>query len=89
MACKAGDRVEFIQSADGDGLGMIASAPKGESAAPSMIVSIVKVADGAYAQLSSVESQAGESYAKLIRLNQTDATRNIENASKTTSSFDQ
>ncbi len=73
MACKAGDRLEFIQSASGSGMGMIASAPEGESTVPSVIVSIIKVADDAYAQLSSVESQASASYAKLVRLNQTDA----------------
>jgi hypothetical protein len=51
-----------------------------------VIVSIFKVADGAYAQLSSVESQAGASYAKLIRLNQTDAARNVQNMTGTRAS---
>jgi hypothetical protein len=86
MACQAGDRLEFIQSASGSGMGMIASTPQSESEVPSVMVSIFKVADGAYAQLSSVESQPGASYEKLIRLNQTDAARNVENATRTRSS---
>ena len=66
MACKAGDRVELIQSASGSGVGMVASGPKGESAVPSMILSIVKVADDAYAQLSSTETQMGGPTGKLL-----------------------
>ncbi len=85
LVCKAGDRVELMQAASGSGVGMVASAPKGESAVPSMILSIVKVADDAYAQLSSVQTQAGSTYAKLIRLNQTDAARNVENAMRSMS----
>ena len=79
MACKAGDTVEFIHSESGSGLGIVGSMPEGESAVPSMIVSIIKVADGAYAQLSSVESQAGASYPQPVKLTQTDAARNVDN----------
>lgn len=85
MVCKAGDRVELVQSASGSGVGMVASAPQGEPAVPSAIISFIKVADGAYAQLSSVQSQPGASYAKLITLDQTDAARNIQNATGTLS----
>jgi len=86
MVCQAGDKLEFIHSASGREMGMIASAPKGESAVPSVIVSVFKVADDAYAQLSSVESQPGASYEKLIRLNQTDAAHNVQNVTRTRSS---
>ena len=60
-------------------MGIVASAPVGEATVPSIIVSIVKVA-GAYAQLSSVESQAGASYGQMVRLNQTDAARKVDNS---------
>ncbi len=79
MECKAGDKVELMQSASGTDVGMVASAPKGESAIPSMILSIVKVADDAYAQLSSGQTQAGSTNGQAISLNQTDAAKNIEN----------
>ncbi len=85
MVCKAGDKVELIESASGSGVGMVASAPKGESAVPSTILSIIKVADDTFAQLSSVQSQAGSSEGQLITLNQTDAAKNVENARGTMS----
>jgi hypothetical protein len=79
MECKAGDKVELYQSSAGAGLGMMASTPKGEPAVPSMILSIVRVADGAYAQLSSTESQTDAGAGKVITLNSVDAAKNIEN----------
>ena len=85
LVCKAGDKVELIQAASGSGVGLVASEPKGESAVPSMILSIVKVADDAYAQLSSVETQVGPPYAQLIKLNKTDAARNVANGTRSMS----
>ena len=82
VACQADDRLEIVQSATGSGMGMVASTPSGEPTVPSLIVSLVKVADDAYAQLSSRESQLGASYEKVVRLEQTDAARNVENAAR-------
>lgn len=79
MECKAGDKVELFQSATGAGLGMIASTPKGEPVVPSMILSIFKVNDSSYAQLSSIESQAGAAAGKALTLDQTDAAKEIDN----------
>lgn len=79
MECKAGDKVELMQSASGGGVGMVASAPKGEPTVPSMILSVVKVGDGAYAQLSSVTTQTAGAKGQVIKLGQTDAAKNIEN----------
>ena len=79
MECNAGDKVELLQSATGKGLGMIASTPKGEPVVPSMILSIVKVDDSSYAQLSSTESQGAAAAAKDLTLNQTDAAKEIAN----------
>jgi hypothetical protein len=79
MECKAGDKVELLQSAGSPALGMIASSPKGEPVVPSMILSIVKVNDGAYAQLSSSETQAGTPEGGVVTLNQTDASKEIDN----------
>ena len=59
MECKAGDKVELLQSTSGTGLGMVASRPKGEPVVPSMILSIVKVGNSSYAQLSSTDTQIG------------------------------
>jgi hypothetical protein len=78
MECKAGDKIELQQAAAGSGLGMIASAPKGEPVIPSMILSIVRVGDAAYAQLSSSETQAGKEEGGAVTLNQTDAAKEIE-----------
>ena len=78
LACKAGDRVELMQSANGGGVGMVASSPKGEPVVPSVILSVVKVADDAYAQFSSVQSQAGSTYGQPVSLSQTDAARNVK-----------
>ena len=85
MACNAGDRMELIQSASGSGVGMVASVPAGESAVPSMNLSIIKVADDAFAQLSSGQAQAGSPYGQLIMLDQTDAARKVENVTGTMS----
>jgi hypothetical protein len=79
MECKAGDKVELIQSTSGTGLGMVASRPKGEPVVPSMILSIVKVADSSYAQLSSTETQIGAPAGKALTLNSTDAAKDVEN----------
>ena len=79
MECKAGDKVELLQSTSGTGLGMVASRPKGEPVVPSMILSIVKVADSAYAQLSSSDTQTAGPAGKVITLNQTDAAKEVEN----------
>ena len=79
MECKAGDKVELLQSSSGTGLGMIASKPKGEPVVPSMILSIVKVADSSYAQLSSTETQVGGPTGKALLLNSTDAAKDVEN----------
>jgi hypothetical protein len=78
MECKAGDKVELLQSATAPGLGMVASTPQGEPVVPSMILSIIEV-DRAYAQLSSGETQAGTAQGKLVTLNQTDAAKGVEN----------
>jgi hypothetical protein len=78
MECKAGDKVELLQSATGPGLGMVASTPQGEPVVPSMILSIIEV-DRAYAQLSSSETQTGTAQGKLVTLNQTDAAKGVEN----------
>ena len=83
MECKVGDKVELLQSASGSGVGMIASTPKGEPVVPSMILSIVKVSDASYAQLSSIESQTAAAAGKAITLDQTDAAKDIENAKGT------
>jgi hypothetical protein len=82
MECKAGDKVELLQASSGGGLGMVASAPKGEPVVPSMILSIVEV-DSAYAQLSSTETQPGAAAAKAITLNQTDSAIGVENKNGT------
>ncbi len=79
MECKAGDKVELLQSAGDAALGMIASTPKGEPVVPSMILSIVKVSDSAYAQLSSTDSQPGATAGGGVSLNSTDAAKGIEN----------
>ena len=79
MECKAGDKVELAQSASNAALGMIASSPKGEPVVPSMILSIVKVSDTDYAQLSSTETQVGAADGGVITLNSTDAAKNIQN----------
>ena len=78
LVLKAGDRVELMQSGAGAGVGMIATAPPGEPVVPSLILSVVKVADDAYAQLSSVKTTRGAPFAQLITLNQTDASRNVQ-----------
>lgn len=83
MECKAGDKVELMQAATGSGVGMLASAPKGEPTVPSMILSVVKVGDGAYAQLSSVETQTAGAAGQVVTLNQTDAAKNIDNKNGT------
>ena len=87
LTCQAGEQVEFIQAATSSNLGVVAWKPEGEPAVPSLIVSIVKVSDGAYAQLSSLESQEGGAYPTSIRLKQTDAARNVENAAGSSSSI--
>ncbi len=79
MECKAGDRIELLQSATGADVGMVASTPKGEPTVPSMILSIVKVDDSAYAQLSSSETQAGAAEGKAITLDSVDAAKEVEN----------
>ncbi len=79
MECKAGDKVELLQSSTGAGLGMVASRPKGEPVVPSMILSIVKVADSSYAQLSSSETQIGGATGKPLTLNSIDAAKDVEN----------
>ena len=83
MECKAGDKVELLQSATGAGLGMIASTPKGEPIVPRMILSIIKVNDSSYAQLSSTESQAGTADPKALNLDSVDAAKGVENAKGT------
>jgi len=82
VACKAGDRLEIVQSATGSGLGLVASTPAGEPSVPSLILSLVKVTDDAYAQLSSLEPQFSAWYEKLVRLDHTDAAQNVENAGR-------
>jgi len=79
MECKAGDKVELLQSATGSDVGMVASTPKGEPVVPSMILSIVRVDDSAYAQLSSTETQSGAETGKAVTLDSTDAAKEIEN----------
>ena len=79
MECKAGDKIELRQSTTGTALGMIASKPKGEPVVPSMILSIVKMADSAYAQLSSPDTQSPGTSAKAITLSQIDAAKEVEN----------
>jgi hypothetical protein len=79
MECKAGDKIELMQSASDGGLGMVASTPKGEPVVPSMILSIVRIDDAAYAQLSSTETQPAGPEAAVITLNQTDAGKEIVN----------
>jgi hypothetical protein len=79
MECKAGDKVELMQSASAAGLGMVASSPKGEPVVPSMILSIIKVNDSAYAQLSSPTTQTTTAEAKMVVLEQNDAAKGIEN----------
>ena len=76
---KAGDKVEmyFSVSKAGQGLGLIASTPKGEPAIPSMILSAFKADAGPYAQLSSTETQAGEANGKMITLNSVDAAKGV------------
>ncbi len=83
MECKAGDKIELLQSSAGSGLGMVASTPKGEPIVPSMILSIVKIADSAYAQLSSTQTQTGAGSGKVVALNSVDAAKNIENEAGT------
>ena len=83
MECKAGDKIELLQSSTAANLGMVATTPKGEPIVPSMILSIIKVNDSSYAQLSSTESQAGISEGKALTLDQTDAAKEIENAKGT------
>jgi hypothetical protein len=80
MECKAGDKVELLQSATAKGLGMIASNPKGEPVVPSMILSIVKIDDSAYAQLSSGDTQIGKAAGQVVTLNQVDAAKEVENS---------
>jgi hypothetical protein len=79
MECKAGDKVELIQSTSGTGLGMIASRPSDEPVVPSMILSIVRVANSSYAQLSSTDTQIGGPAGKALMLNSTDAAKDVEN----------
>ncbi len=83
MECKAGDKIELLQSASDPALGMIASQPKGEPVVPSMILSIVKVDDSAYAQLSSSETQLAGAAGQVITLNQNDSVKEVENANGT------
>ena len=79
MECKAGDKVELLQSATASGLGMVASKPKGEPVVPSMILSIVKVDDSAYAQLSSTDSQISKAIREVVTLNSVDAAKEVTN----------
>jgi len=78
--CKAGDKVELMQSSKGTGLGMVFSSPKGEPAIPSMIFSTFRVPGKAYAQLSSLKTQDAAATGKPIALEQTDAAAGVENA---------
>jgi hypothetical protein len=79
MECKAGDKVELLQSATDTGLALVASKPKGEPVVPSMIFSIVKVDDSAYAQLSSGDTQIAKAAGQVVSLNNVDAAKEIEN----------
>src|SRR4029077_13531012 len=78
---KAGDKLElaFSVSKSGEGLGLIASKPKGEPGVPSMIFSAFKVGGESYAQQSSSDTQAAEKAGHVITLNQTDSAKDIEN----------
>ena len=77
MECKAGDKVELLQSSTAAGLGMIASKPKGEPVVPSMILSIIKVDDSAYAQLSSGGTQTAKAAPQAITLGQVDSAKEV------------
>ena len=77
MECKAGDKVELFQSASATDLGLVASTPKGEPVVPSMILSIVKVDDSAYAQLSSGDTQIAKAAGQGITLNSVDAAKEV------------
>jgi hypothetical protein len=81
--CKAGDKLQLMQSASGAGVGMVASSPKGEPVIPSMIFSIFKVKSGPYAQLSSTETQPAATTPKEITLNSVDAAKDVDNAKGT------
>jgi hypothetical protein len=77
----AGDTMELMMSVSkaGQGLGMLASTPKGESAVPSMIFSAFKVVGDTYAQLSSGATQTPGAKGNLITLEQNDAVKQIGN----------
>jgi len=77
---KAGDKVQLMQSANGTGVGMVASTPKGEPVIPSMIFSLFKVKAGPFAQLSSTETQGAGPAGTPITLNSVDAAGDAENA---------
>src|SRR5258708_31063347 len=78
---KAGDKLElaFSVSKGGEGLGLIASKPKGEPGVPSMIFSAFKVGGESYAQLSSSDTQTAGKTGQVVNLNQTDSAKEIEN----------
>jgi hypothetical protein len=78
--CKAGDKLELMQSSKGSGLGIVFSEQKGEPAIPSMIFSTFKVPAKAYAQLCSLKTQDAAAMGKPIALEQTDAAAGVENA---------
>lgn len=75
-----GDKVQiaFSVSKNGEGLGLIASTPKGEPTIPSLIFSAFKTDAGPYAQLSSTETQPAKAAGSLITMNSIDAAKGIE-----------
>jgi hypothetical protein len=79
---KAGDTIDcaFAVSKEDEGLGLIATKPGGEPVVPSVIFSAFKADGSAYAQLSSTDSQMAGSTGKLITLNQTDSSKDVENS---------
>ncbi len=78
---KAGDKIELYYSVSkaGEGLGFLATTPKGEPCIPSMIFSAFKLEAGSFGQFSSTETQAAASSPKEITLNSVDASKNIVN----------
>lgn len=77
---KAGDTIEtyFSVSKAGEGLGLIASMPKGEPTIPSVIFSAFMCETGPYAQLSSTETQSAQAGGSIITLNSVDAANKVE-----------
>jgi hypothetical protein len=79
---KAGDKIDLFYSVskEGEGLGLIASSPKGEPVIPSVIFSAFKADSGSYAQLSSTQTQIADPTPRAIALDSVDAAKGVDNA---------